>query len=71
MSTRSQPEEEKVMPEGQTKFLIEIKNKKVVVYRVELSLPSKNIAQEWGKKWITVNKRNVDDHKVVITEIVG
>jgi hypothetical protein len=59
------------MPEGQTKFLIEIKNKKVVVYRVELSLPSKNIAQEWGKKWITVNKRNVDDHKVVVTEIVG
>jgi len=59
------------MPEGQLKFLVEIKNKKIITYSVELTLPDKKTAYEWGKKWLEVNKKSIDDHKVVVTEIVG
>jgi hypothetical protein len=58
------------MPESQSKFLIEIKIKKLAVYAVELTLPDKKTAYEWGKKWIEINKRSVE-HKVVVTEVVA
>jgi bifunctional pyridoxal-dependent enzyme with beta-cystathionase and maltose regulon repressor activities len=59
------------MPEGQSKFLVEVKNKKVVTYSVELALSDKKTAYEWGKKWLEVNKKSLEDHKVVVTEIMG
>lgn len=58
------PEQKPATP----RFLIEIKQKKEVTYKVELDLPNKGVAQEWGEKWIQVNHRG-DDHKVVVTEI--
>jgi hypothetical protein len=59
------------MPEkpAAPRFLIEIKQKKEVIYKVELGLPNKEIAQEWGNKWKVKNHRG-DDHKVVVTEIL-
>jgi len=59
------------MPEGQSKFLVEIKNKKVIIYSVELVLRDKKTAYEWGKKWLEVNKKSLDEHKMVVTEIMG
>ncbi len=58
------PEQKPTTP----RFLIEVKLKKEVVYKVELPIPTKEVAQEWGNKWIKSNHCS-DDHKVVVTEV--
>jgi len=50
------------------RFLVEIKKKKEVIFSVNIGVPTKEIALQWGEKWKTINNRD-DDHRVVATEV--
>jgi hypothetical protein len=51
------------------RFLIEIKQKKDIIYKCEITSQNKETAQEWGNHWIKANHQD-PDCKVITTEVL-
>jgi hypothetical protein len=55
--------------EKKPRFLVEIKQKKDVIYKCEIGSQNKETAQEWGNQWVKANHRG-SDCKVTVTEVL-